>query len=81
MVRRLWPTGDLWRHGDFMKLWSAETISQFGTQISQLALPFIAIVVLDASTFAVAPRDRVHTVPRLDRVPSAHDHDDRVSSH
>jgi MFS family permease len=49
-----WPTGGLWRHGDFLKLWSAETVSQFGTQVSNLAIPLVAILVLDASTFAVA---------------------------
>ena len=26
-MRSLWPTGGLWRHRDFLKLWSAETIS------------------------------------------------------
>jgi MFS family permease len=51
---RLWPRGGLWRHGDFLKLWSAETVSQFGTQISVLALPLVAILVLDASAFEVA---------------------------
>jgi predicted MFS family arabinose efflux permease len=61
----LWPRGGLWRHGDFLKLWSAETISQFGTQVSQLALPFIAIVVLDASPFAVAALGTVVFLPFL----------------
>jgi MFS family permease len=51
---RLWPHGGLWRHSDFLKLWSAETISVFGTQVSQLALPLVAILVLDASAFSVA---------------------------
>jgi len=50
----LWPTGGLWRHPDFLKLWSAETISQFGSQVSGLALPLAAILVLDASAFEVA---------------------------
>jgi predicted MFS family arabinose efflux permease len=63
--RRLWPAGGLWRQGDFIKLWSAETISQFGTQISQLALPFIAIVVLDASAFAVAALGTIEFLPFL----------------
>ena len=36
-MRRVWPTGGLWRHRDFLKLWSAETISLFGSQVSQLA--------------------------------------------
>ena len=51
---RTWPTGGLWRHADFLKLWSAETVSQLGTQVSQLALPLAAILVLDASAFEVA---------------------------
>jgi hypothetical protein len=50
----LWPRGGLWRHADFLKLWSAETVSQVGSQISALALPFVAIVTLDVSAFEVA---------------------------
>ena len=34
------------RHPDFVKLWTAETISQFGTQVSLLALPLIAAIIL-----------------------------------
>ena len=44
----------LWRSGDFLRLWSAQTISQFGTQITLLALPLAAILVLDASATEVA---------------------------
>src|SRR5262245_16590040 len=62
-MRSLWPTGGLWRHPDFLKLWSAETISQFGTQVSFLALPFVAVVVLDASTFQVAALGVVDFLP------------------
>jgi MFS family permease len=62
-VPRLWPSGGLWRHGDFLKLWSGETISQFGTQISQLALPLVAVLVLDASTFEVAALGTVEFLP------------------
>jgi MFS family permease len=46
--------GPLWRNGDFLLLWAAQTISQFGSQISGLALPLVAILVLDASAFEVA---------------------------
>jgi len=46
--------GSLWRHGDFLKLWSAETISQLGSQVDDLAIGFVAILVLDASAFEVA---------------------------
>ncbi len=60
---RLWPTGDLWRHPDFLKFWSAQTISQFGTQVSQLALPLVAILILDASAFEVAALGTVEFLP------------------
>jgi MFS family permease len=62
---RLRPTGGLWRQPDFLKLWSAETVSQFGTQISQLALPLAAIDVLHASAFQVAALTTVEFLPFL----------------
>jgi MFS family permease len=62
-MRRAWPTGGLWRHSDFLKLWSAETISQFGTQVSNLAIPLTAILVLDASAFEVAALSTVLFLP------------------
>jgi fucose permease len=52
--RGLWPRGGLWRHADFLRLWSAETISQLGTQVSLLALPLVAVITLDVSAFEVA---------------------------
>ncbi len=39
----------LWRHADFLKLWTGETISVFGSQISQLAIPLAAAHVLHAT--------------------------------
>jgi MFS family permease len=63
MRRNLWPTGGLWRHADFLKLWSAETISQFGSQVGGLALPLVAILVLDASAFEVAALTTVEFLP------------------
>src|SRR5262245_13544310 len=68
MARRLvslWPQGGLWRHPDFLKLWTGQTISQFGTQVSQLAIPLTAILVLDASAFAVASLATVYFLPFL----------------
>jgi MFS family permease len=62
-MRSFWPTGGLWRHSDFLKLWSATTISVFGTQVSQLALPLIAVLVLDASAFEVAALGAVEFLP------------------
>ena len=39
----------LWRQPDFLKLWAGETISLFGSQITFLALPLTAVLVLHAS--------------------------------
>jgi MFS family permease len=44
--------GLLW-HRDFRWLWFGDTISQFGTQVSVIALPLIAVKTLGASTFQV----------------------------
>jgi MFS family permease len=41
----------LLRHPDFLKLWTAETISVFGSAITQLALPLIAATTLNVSPF------------------------------
>ena len=36
------PSRSLLRHPDFLKLWTAETVRVFGSQISALAIPLIA---------------------------------------
>jgi MFS family permease len=38
----------LWRQGNFMKLWTGQTISQFGDEITELAIPLLAIEILGA---------------------------------
>ena len=62
-MRSLWPKGGLWRHGDFLKLWSAETISVFGSTIDDIAFPLVAILILDASAFEVAALGTVLFLP------------------
>ncbi len=47
-------TSWLWRNGAFVRLWTASTISVFGSLITRLALPFVAILVLDAGAIEVA---------------------------
>lgn len=39
----------LLRHRDFRHLWAAETVSQVGTQVTMLALPVIAVTLLEAT--------------------------------
>ena len=42
--------GGLWRDRDFLRFFAAHTVSQVGTQVTQLALPLVAIDVLHASS-------------------------------
>ncbi len=51
---RWWPTGGLWRHPDFLRLWGAQAGSAFGSRITRTALPIIAILTLRASPTEVA---------------------------
>jgi len=44
------PRGaSLWRHGDFLKLWAAQSVSAFGARITREGLPFAAVMSLGAS--------------------------------
>jgi MFS family permease len=56
---------NLFRHPNFRKLWIGDTISQFGTQVSQLAIPLVAIIFLKASAFEVALLGTVEFLPFL----------------
>ena len=55
--------GSLLRHPDFMKLWTGQTISQFGTQVSLLALPLIAASTLNVSPFEFGMLGTVEFLP------------------
>ena len=43
--------GGLLRHHDFRQLFLGDTLSQFGTQLTMLAIPILAVRVLDAGAF------------------------------
>jgi len=43
------PAPSLWRHRDFMRLWGAQTVSLFGSQVTTLALPLTAALTLKAT--------------------------------
>jgi MFS family permease len=53
----------LWRHAEFMKLWTGETVSQLGTQVTLIALPLTAILVLHANAFQVGVLSAVEFLP------------------
>ena len=43
----------LWRHADFIKLWTGQSISLLGSAVTTLALPSVAILALGAKPFQV----------------------------
>ena len=43
----------LWRHGDFMKLWTGQTVSELGSVVTRTALPIAAVITLHASALQV----------------------------
>jgi MFS family permease len=48
------PTPTLWRNGAFQRVWAAATISIFGSLVTRVALPFVAIIILDVDAVGVA---------------------------
>lgn len=55
----------LWRHPDFLKLWSGETISLFGSQVTLLALPLTAVLLLKATPAEMGLLAAVEFLPFL----------------
>src|ERR1700710_1790085 len=50
-------------NGDFIKVWSGETISLVGTQVTQLALPLVAIFPLKATPFDIGLLNASRYIP------------------
>ncbi len=55
----------LTRSPDYLKLWTAATISLFGTQVSLVAIPFIAVLLMDVPAYQVALLGTVEFLPFL----------------
>ncbi len=43
------PRGSLWRDRNFLTMWGGQALSQFGSQITELALPVLAVLLLQAT--------------------------------
>ena len=55
----------LWRHPNFLKLWAGQSVSQFGSQITVLALPLTAALTLHASAANMGFLAAASTAPFL----------------
>ncbi|HEV2735869.1 MAG TPA: MFS transporter [Longimicrobiaceae bacterium] len=58
-----WPTGGLWRHPDFLRLWAAQAASAFGSRITRTALPILAILTVGATPTEVAVLSALGVAP------------------
>src|SRR5204863_3570471 len=65
MTRRRPDTDSLWRNGRFMKLWAGQSVSLLGSQVTLLAMPLVAILLLDASALQVGALTAVEFAPFL----------------
>ena len=52
----------LWRHRDFMLLWTGQAISEIGSAVTIVALPLVAVVLLNATVFQVGLLSAATTV-------------------
>jgi MFS family permease len=57
------PNRSLLRHPDFLKLWVGETVSVFGSQVTQLAVPLIAATVLNVTAFEFGLLNTIEMLP------------------
>ncbi len=55
----------LWRHPDFLRFWSGEIISLFGSQVTELALPLTAIYLLRATPAQMGILTAAGSLPML----------------
>ena len=57
--------GGLWRDRRFLTFWSAQTVSEFGDRITELALPLIAVTMLNATPAEVGLLTAAVWLPNL----------------
>ncbi|WP_235861696.1 MFS transporter [Tersicoccus phoenicis] len=53
------PDRSLWHDGDFLRYWAGQGVSQLGASVGRIALPVLAVSVLDATAFQVGLLDAV----------------------
>jgi MFS family permease len=59
------PFTGLWQHADFRRLWAAQSASLFGSEITALALPLMAVLALHVSPLQMGLLAAAGTAPFL----------------
>jgi MFS family permease len=57
------PGGGAFADRDFVKLWAGQTVSLVGTQVTQFAMPLVAVLTLNATVFQVGLLFAVRFIP------------------
>ena len=57
--------GSLWRNQDFLRLWVGQTVSRVGSEVSLVAIPFTAVVVLGVDAFQAGLLGTMEFLPFL----------------
>lgn len=65
MFSRIFAREGLWHNPNFLKLWLGSTISLFGSQVTFLALPFTAALILHANATQMGILAAANTIPFL----------------
>jgi len=58
-------SGGLFSNDAFLRLWAAATLTNFGSMVTRIALPFLAITVLDASPVELAALTAAGLLPGI----------------
>jgi len=58
-------TTGLWQNTDFLTLWAGETLSMFGSGITTIALPLVAVITLGASAWQMGVLRALNYVPSI----------------
>lgn len=59
------PPTSVWRDRDFVRYWTGQTVSEVGSQVTELALPLVALLQLGATSAEVGVLRAVAFVPYL----------------
>lgn len=59
------PSRGLWRHRDFLLLWTGQTVSLIGSEVTLLALPLTAVLALHATAFQMGVLRALQYLPAL----------------
>ena len=54
--------GNLWKHWDFLKFWTGDTVTQFTGQITSLALPTVAVLTLQVTALQLGILDALNFI-------------------